>query len=101
IAVRYGLAVRDERELAAKCGAMTAGWRSRLQSHRNEFEMTLKVPAAAAPPARPDRRDFTTGAGYLRALHESANAADIDSSFRADVERRLVPVTTEHRWLRE
>jgi len=100
IAIRYGLAVRDENELAMKCAGQTKRWREILGAHRDEVEMTLKAAATAATP-RPDRRDFKSGAAYLRALHEAANAVDIDSDFRRGVERTLLPITTRHRWLRD
>lgn len=100
IAIRYGFAVRDEHELAAKCAGLTARWRDLLMTHRDEVEMTLKS-AAAAPPARPDRRDFASGAAYLRALHEATHAVNIEPGFQAGVERTLIPLTTQHRWLRD
>ena len=67
-------------------------------SHREEVEMTLKA-AAAHPPARPDRRDFSSGAAYLKALHERAHAVEIDPQFRAGVSRTLLPLATQHRWI--
>jgi hypothetical protein len=100
VAVRYGLAVRDENELAAKCSGMTQRWRQLLVAHRDEVEMTLKA-AAAAPPPRPNRRDFKSGAEYLRALHEATNAVDIDPDFRRGVERALIPIAPQHRWIRD
>jgi len=100
VAIRYGFAVRDASELASKTTAMSAHWRELLIAHRDEVEMTLKVPAVAPPP-RPNRRDFASGAAYLRALHESSNAVDIDAAFRADVERTLVPLAARHRWIRD
>jgi gas vesicle protein GvpL/GvpF len=100
VAIRYGVAVRDANELATKVAGMTSRWRELLIAHRDEVEMTLKVPAAAAP-ARPNRRDFASGAAYLRALHESSNAVDIDAAFRRDVERTLIPLASKHRWIRD
>jgi len=100
VAVRYGFSVRDENELAAKCAERTAKWRDLLVAHRDEVEMTLKSPAAA-PPARPDRHDFDSGAAYLRALHDAANAVDIDPQFRAAIERTIVAQSTQHRWIRD
>jgi gas vesicle protein GvpL/GvpF len=100
IAIRYGFTVRDENELAAKCLALTGRWRELLITHRDEVEMTLKA-AAAGPATRPDRRDFAAGADYLRALHESMRALNIDPEFRSGLERTLIPLGTEHRWLRE
>jgi len=100
VAIRYGFAVRDAKELAEKTAGMTVRWRDVLVAHRDEVEMTLKVPAAA-PPSRPNRKDFASGAEYLRALHASSNAVDIDAAFRDDVERTLVPLATRHRWIRD
>ena len=100
IAVRYGFAVRDAKELAAKCSGMTERWRERLIAHRDEVEMTLKA-AASAPPSRPNRRDFKSGADYLRALHGATNAVDIDPAFRDAVQARLIPLATQHRWMRD
>ena len=100
VAIRYGFAVRDANELASKTAAMTARWRDLLVAHRDEVEMTLKVPAAAPPP-RPNRRDFASGAAYLRALHASSNAVEIDAAFRKDVERTLIPLAAQHRWIRD
>lgn len=98
IAIRYGFAARNTEEVVAKCGGLAPRWRGLLIAHREEVEMTLKA-AAAAPPSRPDRRDFASGAAYMRALHESAHAVDVDPQFREGVERVLVPLTTQHRWI--
>jgi gas vesicle protein GvpL/GvpF len=100
VAVRYGFSVRDENELAAKCADRTTKWRELLIAHRDEVEMTLKAPAAA-PAARPNRRDFDTGSAYLRALYAATYAVDVDGQFRACIERTLVPRATQHRWIRD
>ena len=100
VAIRYGFAVRDANELASKTSAMTSRWRELLTAHRDHVEMTLKVPALS-PVSRPNRKDFASGAEYLRALHESSNAVDIDAAFRLQVERTLIPVAVEHRWIRD
>jgi len=97
VAIRYGFAVRDAGEAETKCAAFAPRWRELLVAHRDEVEMTLKI-AAATPAARPDRRDFSSGADYLRALHDSARATDIDPKFREAVERTVVPLATQHRW---
>jgi len=94
IAIRYGFAARDAGEVVNKCAGRAPQWRELLQQHRDEVEMTLKV--AGEAPARPDRRQFTSGAAYLKALH--AVAAIIDPRFRAGVDRTLVPLATQHRW---
>ena len=98
VAIRYGFAVRDAAEAARKCGALEGGWRALIETHRDEVEMTLKI-ATAAPAARPDRHDFSSGAEYLRALHSSAQKADVDPKFRDAVDRSLVPLTSQHRWI--
>jgi hypothetical protein len=98
VAIRYGFAVRDAAEAASKCGGLTTRWRALIAEHRDAVEMTLKI-ATAAPAARPDRHDFSSGAEYLRALHASAQTADVDPKFRDGVERALVPLATQHRWL--
>jgi hypothetical protein len=100
IAIRYGFTVKGEDELAAKCAGRVEKWRELLAAHREEVEMTLKVPAAALP-SRPDRHNFESGGAYLRALHEAARGVDIDPRFRAAVERTIVPIATQHRWLRD
>jgi hypothetical protein len=98
VAIRYGFAARDAADAANKCGNLVAGWRALLLAHRDEVEMTLKI-AAAAPSTRPDRHDFSSGADYIRALHESAKAADFDPGFRGGVGRALLPMTTQYRWI--
>jgi gas vesicle protein GvpL/GvpF len=98
IAIRYGFTVRGWEDATAKCAARVPRWRELLIAHREEVEMTLKS-AVDSPPARPDRRDFASGADYLRALHEMAHGVDIDPRFRAAVERSLVPLTKQHLWI--
>ena len=93
IAVRYGFAVHDEREAAAKVAPHAARWRALLDANRDNVEMTLKV-IARNPKPRPDRHGFATGADYLRALHESMQAAEVDERFRDAVSR-----LGTHRWL--
>src|SRR6266480_3701149 len=76
IAVRYGLAVHDANELAAKCAAMTKQWRDQLVAHRDEVEMTLKA-AAASPPARPGAHaDSARHAASLAARQLVGRAGD-------------------------
>jgi hypothetical protein len=98
VAIRYGFAVHTAEEAMAKCAPRLGRWRELLMRHGDEFEMTLKA-AAQGPPSRPDRREFTTGAQYLRALHEAANAVDVDPQFRRVVDQTIVPLTTQHRWI--
>jgi hypothetical protein len=93
IAIRYGVAVRGEEDAQSKCGAFAGRWKALLKENRDNVEMTLKV-AAAAPRARPQRKDYSSGADYLRALHAASHAADVDPAFREAVSR-----TATHRWL--
>jgi len=88
VAIRYGFAAD-----VAKVAPYLAKWQQLLEAHRGHVEMTLKV-AAAAPLPRPDRRDYASGAGYLRALH--ASAAEIDPRFREAAEARIGGI--ERRW---
>jgi hypothetical protein len=86
VAIRYGFAVRSSEDAMAKCAALLPRWRRLLTEHREKVEMTVKVAASAAKP-RPQRRDFTSGADYLRALHETTQAASVDPRFREAVSR--------------
>ena len=90
VAIRYGFAAGD----ISKVSPYLATWRRLLEQHRNHVEMTLKV-AAMAPRPRPDRRDFTSGADYLRALH--ASNAEVPARFREAVDARIPCV--ERRWV--
>lgn len=98
IAIRYGFASSSPADAASKCAAHAERWKLLLEENCGRVEMTLKV-AAASPQARPDRRDFTSGAAYLRALHAATSAAAADPAFREAVERRLVPLSVRHRWI--
>jgi len=93
IAIRYGFAPRDEQEAASKCAPHLVRWRSVLEANRENVEMTVKVVAASSTP-RPDRHEFTSGADYLRALHEATQATEADPRFR-DAVSALAP----HRWI--
>jgi hypothetical protein len=90
VAIRYGFAAGD----ISKVSPYLAAWRRLLEQHRNHVEMTLKV-AAASPRPRPDRRDFTSGADYLRALH--ASNAEVPARFREAVDARIPCI--ERRWI--
>ena len=92
IAIRYGVAVRSDDDARAKCGAFADRWRDILEKNRDNVEMTLKVAATDAQP-RPDRKEFTSGAEYLRALHSATQGAVVDDRFREAVSRAGV-----HRW---
>ena len=97
VAIRYGFAVTSQEDAKAKCGPHAARWLALLNEHRDEVELTLKI-AVASPQKRPDRRDFTSGAAYLRALHSARDAASVDDAFRDAAESALSPAT-ETRWL--
>jgi len=93
IAIRYGYTFATPIE-----SRHLARWKGLLEANRGNVEMTLKV-AATTPRPRPDRSAFTSGAAYIRALHEATHGADADPRFRAEVERRIVPHALQHRWI--
>lgn len=97
IAIRYGLAVSSSEEALGKCAAHLTRWKNVLTAHRDHVEMTLKV-AAATTMLRPDRRDFTSGAEYLRALHAAQQSSNVDPGFRANAERLFAPLSVKRRW---
>jgi len=87
IAVRYGCVIPPMPQTQS-------GWRALLEVNRNNVEMTLKV-ASSSPKRRPRREEFTSGADYLRALHESA--AEVDDAFKRAAEKAIDAI--EVRWL--
>ena len=97
VAIRYGFALTALDDPLPKCSPHLTRWKKLLTAHRDHVEMTLKV-AAATMMVRPDRRDFTSGADYLRALHAATQASNVDPTFRAEVERLIVPLAVETRW---
>jgi gas vesicle protein GvpL/GvpF len=92
IAVRYGFATPSG--APAPSPALLSQWRALLEANRDNVEMTLKV-AATSPKPRPRREDFSSGAAYLRALHESG--AEVDDEFRQSAEKAIDAI--EHRWI--
>lgn len=92
IAIRYGFAVTNGD--VSKVAAHLDRWRALLEQHRDEVEMTLKVVAPERMP-RPDRRDFTSGGEYLKALHAATTAVDVNPEFRSAVEHAI----GKGRWL--
>lgn len=98
VAIRYGFAFRSPAEAEAKVASFVTRWKPLLVENRSRVEMTLKV-AAAQWRERPDRHQFQSGAGYLRALQEAKSAASIDPQFRAEVEERIVPLCVRHQWI--
>ena len=93
IAVRYGYTFAREAE-----AQQLERWQRILEANRGNVEMSLKV-AASSPRARPDRSTFTSGAEYLRALHETTQAANVDPRFREEAERLFLPHAVKHRWM--
>jgi hypothetical protein len=98
VAIRYGFAFTSTTDAESKCAPHFARWKRLLTEYRDNVEMTLKVAAATSRP-RPDRHDFTSGADYLRALHEATQATNVDPSFREHAERLIVPKSVKHRWM--
>jgi hypothetical protein len=97
VAIRYGFSMASAIEAESKCAAHLTRWQRLLTAHREHVEMTLKVAAASSRP-RPDRREFTSGADYLRALHAATQATNVDAAFREHAERLLVAESVQHRW---
>ncbi len=97
VAIRYGFSVASADEALGKCSAHLTRWKKVLTAHRDHVEMTLKV-AASATMLRPDRRDFKSGADYLRALHAAQQASNVDPSFRHHAERLFAPLAVKKRW---
>lgn len=98
VAIRYGFSAGSAAEAESKVAAHLRRWKELLTANRDNVEMTLKVAASSSQP-RPDRRDFTGGAEYLRALHAAVQAVAVDPSFRAAAENALVPLAVKHRWI--
>ncbi|HEY0143516.1 MAG TPA: GvpL/GvpF family gas vesicle protein [Thermoanaerobaculia bacterium] len=97
LAIRYGFTISSDDDARARTAAHVAQWKATLEAHGDRVEMTLKV-AAASPRARPDRREFTSGAEYLKALHAATHGASVDPQFGEQVEQRMVPLAVQHRW---
>lgn len=98
IAVRYGFAAATAHEAAAKVAAQLPRWRETLERNSGCVEMTLKVVASDAQP-RPDRRDFSSGAAYLQALHQAVRAAAVDPAFRERAGRLLGSHAVRSVWI--
>jgi hypothetical protein len=97
VAIRYGFTAASAEDALVKCAALLPPWKRVLEANRDNVEITLKV-AASSPMPRPDRRDFTSGADYLRALHAATQATNVDAAFREHAERLLVAQSVQHRW---
>lgn len=98
VAIRYGFTASSPAEATSKTAAHHDRWKKLLTANRENVEMTLKVAANSTTP-RPDRHDFTSGADYLRALHASMTAANVDPRFRERADALLVPLAVKHRWM--
>ena len=99
IAIRYGFTFRSAADAESKCAGRFEAWRTLLEENQNRVEFSLKVAAPGGAP-RPDRRDFKSGAEYLRALHDARDAAAVPADFRNAVERLIVPLAAKHRWIK-
>jgi hypothetical protein len=97
IAIRYGFTAHGASDAMAKCAQHIDRWRRVLRDFTGHVEMTLKVAAAASKP-RPDRRDFQSGAAYIRALHDATRATDVAPEFRKAVDETIAPLSVKHRW---
>jgi hypothetical protein len=97
VAIRYGVTVSGAQDAMVKCVAHAARWREILQKHDGTVEVTLRV-GGTEKPVRPDRKEFRTGADYLRALHVAA-APKVSDQTRRAVEVALLPVSIAHKWL--
>jgi hypothetical protein len=98
IAVRYGMTVANAADAAAKCAAFLPRWTALLERHREHVEMTLKVPVEAAE-RRPDRRDFISGADYLKALHHARGSAAPEPAFARLAEELIGGAAVAWKWL--
>jgi hypothetical protein len=98
VAIRYGFTLNAASDAEPRCAAHLSRWRRLLTEHREHVEMTLKIAAASTRP-RPDRRDFSSGAEYLRALHAAKQTTNIAPEFRAEAERLLMPLAVKERWM--
>ena len=98
VAIRYGFSTSSASEAFSKTTSHHARWKCLLTAHRDHVEMTLKV-AASSPSPRPDRHDFGSGADYLRALHASMQAANVDPDFREAATRAIGALAVKHRWI--
>lgn len=98
IAVRYGFTFRSDAEAEQKCAPHLDRWKSVLDEFRGAVELTIKI-AVAGGDARPDRHDFDSGTGYLRALHAAKASTKVDPEFRDAVEQQLVPLCRKTKWI--
>lgn len=98
IAIRYGFTITSTEDARSRCEPRLDRWKQLLVTHRTDVEIVLKTPAGDAH-ARPDRAQFTSGAAYLRALHEATTAARPDPDLQRAVENLLLPLAVRHAWL--
>ena len=88
VGIRYGATARDGEDAARKCEPHLERWASLLERWRGHAELTLKAGGAALP-GRPDRKEFASGAEYLRALQTLRRAGGVDPAFLDEAESRL------------
>jgi hypothetical protein len=98
IAIRYGNSVRHARDAAALVRPRLQSWRHILEASQGLVEMTLRA-ASGEKPSRPDRRDFSSGAAYLRSLQSLRKSSAVSAEFLGDAERRLAPHSVDYRVL--
>lgn len=98
VAIRYGFSFRTAAEAVAKCAEHIERWKALLEEHAGRIEFTLKV--ASPGSARPDRRDFSSGADYIRALHDARDSTSVPPAFKAEVDRVIIPLALRHRWIK-
>lgn len=98
IAVRYGFIARSQADAQERCAPFIARWKTTLDAHSSHVEMTMKLVASGAP-RRPQRKDFSSGAEYMRALHNRVQAARIDPQFEREVTDVILRHAVAHRWL--
>ena len=97
IAIRYGVSAATVEEIRQKCGPHLRRWQEILEKRRGLVEITLRIPPQQKI-SRPDRRDFRTGADYLRALHRS-RSSQLSEDLKHRIETAFRSLAVEHRWV--
>ncbi|MEO8216539.1 MAG: GvpL/GvpF family gas vesicle protein [Acidobacteriota bacterium] len=96
VAIRYGASVSSGDEAMPKCRPFIDRWHELLVRHRGKVEMTMKAVAGEGS-LRPDRREFISGAGYLRDLQRLRSERALPVAFESAVESAFSPLTEEIR----
>lgn len=97
IAIRYGLTVAGASEANEKCAPRLKRWLEVLRERRGMVELTLRV-AAREKKQRPDRKGFSSGTAYLRALG-ATRTEGLDATVRRQFEEAFQPFASQSRWL--